>query len=104
MDRNLDGIYFRVNRDGRWKNSCFSDMTYPEKIKMLKSFSKEQMMDIYNELNKEFLELNNYVNEKAQKEMVQDTPREYIVMMTCWMGETLKKLGDFSGVSKNEQE
>lgn len=33
MDRNLDGIYFRVNRDGRWKNSCFSDMTYPEKNK-----------------------------------------------------------------------
>lgn len=61
-------------------------------------------MDIYNELNKEFLALNSYVNQNVKQEMLQDTPREYIVMMTCWMGETLKKLGDFSGVSKDEQE
>ena len=30
MDRNLDGIYFRVQRDGKWDNVCFSDMTEDE--------------------------------------------------------------------------
>ena len=31
MDRNLDGIYFRVKRDGKWCNVCFSDMTAEER-------------------------------------------------------------------------
>lgn len=28
--RNLDGIYFRVLRDGKWDNICFSDLTPSE--------------------------------------------------------------------------
>lgn len=31
MDRNLDGVYFRVQRDGKWCNVCFSDMTQTER-------------------------------------------------------------------------
>lgn len=27
MQRNLDGVYFRVERDGKWQNICFSDLT-----------------------------------------------------------------------------
>ena len=30
MDRNLDGIYFRVQRDEKWVNACFSDLTQEE--------------------------------------------------------------------------
>lgn len=30
MNRNLDGIYFRVKRDEKWDNVCFSDMTEDE--------------------------------------------------------------------------
>ena len=29
--RNLDGIYFRVNRDGEWQSVCYSDMTQSER-------------------------------------------------------------------------
>lgn len=29
-DRNLDGAYFRVKRDGKWQNICFSDLTDEE--------------------------------------------------------------------------
>lgn len=36
MDRNLDGIYFRVNRDGKWDNVCFSDLDEPEMIEAMK--------------------------------------------------------------------
>ena len=35
MDRNLDGIYFRVNRDGKWDNVCFSDLDEPEMIEAM---------------------------------------------------------------------
>ena len=31
MKRNLDGVYFRVKRDGKWENVCFSDMTTDER-------------------------------------------------------------------------
>ena len=30
MNRNLDGIFFRVNRDNKWQNICFSDLTEDE--------------------------------------------------------------------------
>lgn len=29
--RNLDGIYFRVKRDGEWRSICYSDMTKDER-------------------------------------------------------------------------
>ncbi len=28
--RDMDGIYFRVQRDGKWENLCFSDLTSEE--------------------------------------------------------------------------
>lgn len=36
MDRNLDGAFFRVKRDGKWKNACFSDMSTEERLEVLK--------------------------------------------------------------------
>lgn len=35
--RNLDGVYFRVNRDGKWDNVCFSDMTKEERNKVMEN-------------------------------------------------------------------
>ena len=29
--RNLDGAYYRVQRDGKWLSVCFSDMTEDER-------------------------------------------------------------------------
>lgn len=34
MDRKLDGIYFRIERDGKWQNICFSDLTEEEREKI----------------------------------------------------------------------
>ena len=33
--RNLDGIYFRIQRDGKWTNVCFSDMIEVEMLEVL---------------------------------------------------------------------
>lgn len=35
MDRNLDGVYFRVKRGDRWGNVCFSDMTPEEREEVI---------------------------------------------------------------------
>lgn len=35
MDRNLDGIYFRVKRNEKWNSICFSDLTEAEMDEIL---------------------------------------------------------------------
>lgn len=34
MNRNLDGCYFRIERDGKWQNICFTDLTDEEREKV----------------------------------------------------------------------
>ena len=41
MNRNLDGCYFRVKRDGKWQDICFSDLTKEEQKLMLKDKNEE---------------------------------------------------------------
>ena len=41
MNRNLDGIYFRVCRDGIYQSVCFSDLTETEMDDILKDKSNE---------------------------------------------------------------
>lgn len=31
MNRDLDGVYFRVKRDGKFESICFSDLTKEER-------------------------------------------------------------------------
>ena len=37
MDRNLDGIHFRVQREGKWEYACFSDLTQEEMEGVIKN-------------------------------------------------------------------
>lgn len=37
VKRNLDGIYFRINRNVEWNNVCFSDLTQDEKEYVMKN-------------------------------------------------------------------
>lgn len=36
MNRNLDGIYHRVERNGKFENVCFSDLTEAEREEICK--------------------------------------------------------------------
>lgn len=40
-NRNLDGLYFRVERNGKWRNICFSDLTPEERYENMKDKDKE---------------------------------------------------------------
>lgn len=46
MNRNLDGVYFRVNREDTWKNICFSDLTREEKEEVCKDRSVEWLKEL----------------------------------------------------------
>lgn len=43
--RNLDGVYFRVNRDGKWLNICYSDMTEDERNTVIYDRMSDKPMD-----------------------------------------------------------
>ena len=44
--RNLDGVFFRVFRDGKWDNVCFTDLTESEQIEMLSGWEKENLTNM----------------------------------------------------------
>ena len=46
MNRELDGVYFRVERDGRYQNICFSDLTPDERAEILNGRSEEWLRNL----------------------------------------------------------
>ena len=46
INRNLDGIYFRVERDGKWQTLCFSYLTEDEQRKVLKDKSPDFVLQM----------------------------------------------------------
>lgn len=39
-NRNLDGVYFRVRREGKWQSICFTDLTFEERDDVLRGKRK----------------------------------------------------------------
>lgn len=52
MDRNLDGVYFRVKRESIWCNVCFSDLNEDEMRDVLKDRSNEWLTYLCIQLGK----------------------------------------------------
>lgn len=46
MNRNLDGCYFRVQRDGKWQNICFSDLNEQEREEALRDRNAEWLKSL----------------------------------------------------------
>ena len=46
VKRDLDGIYFRVLRNGRWEARCFSDLTHEEQEKCLEGYTLGSLKDM----------------------------------------------------------
>lgn len=44
--RNLDGVYFRVQRDGKWDNVCFSDLTKDERNEVMENRSEQWLKEM----------------------------------------------------------
>lgn len=51
--RELDGIYFRVERDGKWENICWTDLTWEERYDV----SKDRPISWWRELALEMTRL-----------------------------------------------
>lgn len=47
MNRELDTVYFRAQRDGKWTNICFTDLTPQEAEEKLRNRSDEWLRSLY---------------------------------------------------------
>lgn len=50
MLRDLDGYYFRAQRDGKWCSICFTDLTESEAIEKIKDRPEEWLKSLYDGL------------------------------------------------------
>ena len=44
MNRDIDGVYFRIERDGEFQNLCFSDLTTEERRKVMEVYSLKTLL------------------------------------------------------------
>lgn len=57
MDRELDCVYFRVERDGKFESVSFSDLAEEQMRDVLKSHSKEWLLEMCIILGKRIREI-----------------------------------------------
>ena len=44
--RDLDGVYFRINRNDKWQNICFSDLTEEEMVGVLEGRDEQWLKSL----------------------------------------------------------
>lgn len=62
MDRKLDGVFFRVNRNGKWQSVCFSDLTDEEMDEVLEAKSREWIKSLCKILGKTIKQIGDELN------------------------------------------
>lgn len=60
MNRELDGVYFRVKRNDKYDNVCFSDMTEEEMKNVLQGRDTEWLKSLCIILGKRLKEIGDY--------------------------------------------
>lgn len=63
----LDGIYFRVERDGKWQSLCVSDLTLEELKSVTKDWDCNQLTIVAKELSCTLKGLFNYPSVHSDK-------------------------------------
>lgn len=60
MDRKMDGVFFRVNRSGEWRDVCFSDLTEEQMDLVMEDRSIDWLKDLCKILAKELHDIGDY--------------------------------------------
>ena len=68
MDRNLDGVFFRVERRGRFENVCFSDLTDAERDLVMTGKDEVWLRDLCRYLGRRLREIGDELDVVAMEE------------------------------------
>ena len=108
MDRNLDGVYFRVKREDRWCNISFTDLTDEEAERVLDGRSEKWMRSLCDRLEEVLIEIKKVINSQAVDAAVNrffDTMCDLPLKdRTFRLKNAIKNLGDYYdlGIYDNE--
>lgn len=67
MNRELDGCYFRIIRDGIGQSVCFTDLTKAERDTLLADKDTQFLKNLCGYLADRILELGDIIDEQAQQ-------------------------------------
>ena len=68
MDRKLDGVFFRVKRNDKFENVCFSDLTSEQMDEVLKGRSEGWLKDMCKFLGNRIHEIGDELDLKMEEE------------------------------------
>ena len=60
--RNLDGVYYRVIRDGIHVNRCFSDLSEAEQDEIMAEYNAEQLRRLCHDLSMSLRQIGDALN------------------------------------------
>ena len=66
MDRNLDGVYFRIKRGEKYNDVCFSDLTEEQMDEILKGKTEEWLRNMCKILGKTIRKIGDDLDITAQ--------------------------------------
>ena len=72
MNRELDGCYFRIVRDGVGQSVCFSDLTKEERNALLTGKNTQFLKNLCCYLAERIQELGNIIEEQSQQLFMND--------------------------------
>lgn len=72
MNRELDGCYFRIVRDGVGQSVCFSDLTKEERNALLTGKNTQFLKNLCCYLAERIQELGNIIEEQSQQLLMND--------------------------------
>lgn len=98
INRNLDGYYFRVLRDGKWTNVCFTDLHSEEVESILRNRGAKWLQSLYDGLkevlNKLFdtLNYNNISTVGCYKQTLEDIKGYNSLLIRIYMIRALIRM------------
>lgn len=72
MNRELDGCYFRIVRDGVGRSVCFSDLTKEERNALLAGKDTQSLKNLCYYLADRIQELGDIIEEQSQQLLIND--------------------------------
>lgn len=114
MNRDLDGVYFRIKREEKWDNICFSDLTESEMNEVLKEKDENWTKSLTKILNQALDTLISYIHnnelpypklvEKFQKiitSIPEDATLKELKENCKKIGVTIRTIGDYYDIRGN---
>lgn len=75
MNRDLDGVYFRVKTEDGWDDVCFSDLTEAQQDEMMKNRNEEWLKELCKHLARVLKTIGdefNIVTDRVYEELIDE--------------------------------